>query len=495
MTLADERTKKLDVPPTESEEDVLRRCRAAAEFIQRGQYEDAREALGGLWDGTGMRPADVEGFGAATAAAVLLQVGALSGWLGATRQEGGAQEAAKDLISEATALYERAGDIAGAALARSDLALCYWREGAYDEARVLLGRSLEELTEADTERRAVVLLRSVTIECAAGKFHDALPILKASARVLDACENHALRGNFHSLYAVTLRRLGALEGNSEHFDRAIIEHTAAIYHYEQARHERYRACNENNLANLLRQIGFYQRAHEHLDRAAAVFSKHNDTGLLAQTDETRARVLIGEEKYAEAARAVGRSLRTLEKGGASAILADALTTQGVAWARLGETERSVKVLRRAFRMAEEAGALANAGRAALTLIEEHGMGSVPAPAELYDLYQRADGLLCGSQDAEDVARLRTCARVVMSRMAGPQPGEREFTMNDAIQSLEEKCIEQALEAAGGSVTRAARLLGLRHQSFIAMLNTRHRKLLPKRSPAEKRLRSIIKASK
>ena len=494
MTLADERAKKLDVSPADSDGETLRRCRQAAELIQRGQYEDAREALGGLWRGTGLRP-DVESLDAPTAATVLLQVGALSGWLGATRQEGGAQEAAKDLISESAALFEQAGERAGAALARSDLALCYWREGAYDEARVLLGRSLEELSGADAERRAVVLLRSVTVECAAGKLRDALEILGASARVLEACENHALRGNFHSLYAVTLRRLGALEGNSEHFDRAIIEHTAAIYHYELARHERYRAYNENNLANLLRQIGLYAQAHEHLDRAAAVFSRLKDTGLLAQADETRARVFIGEGKYAEAARAIGRSVQVLEKGGASAILADALTTQGVALARLGETEKSLDVLRRALRMAEEAGALANAGRAALTLIEEHGEGRAPTGAELYELYGRADELLRATQDAEDVGRLRACARDVMRKMAGPQPGERGFTMYDLVEELEERCIEQALEAAGGSVTRAAKLLGLRHQSFIAMLNTRHRKLLHKRSPAERRLRSIIKETK
>jgi tetratricopeptide (TPR) repeat protein len=466
----------------------------AAELVQRGQYEDAREALGDLWRGAGRRP-EVGGLSAATAAAVLLQVGALSGWLGATRQEGGAQEAAKDLISESATLYERAGDSAGAALARSDLALCYWREGAFDEARVLLGRAHAELAGADAERRVVVLLRSVTVECADGKLHDALEILKASARLLDACENHALRGNFHSLYAVLLHRLGALEGKSEHFDRAIIEHTAAIFNYEQARHERYRAYNENNLASLLRRMGLYGQAHEHLDRAAAVFSRLDDTGLLAQADETRARVFIGEGKHAEAARAAGRSVRTLEKGGVSAILADALTTQGVALARLGETEKSLEVLRRAVRVAEEAGALVNAGRAALTLVEEHAAGRVPEPAELYDFYRRADELLCATQDSDDVARLRACARVVMRKMAGPQPGESGFMMFDAVRELEERCIEKALEASGGSVTQAARLLGVHHQSFIAMLNTRHKKLLPRRSPAERRLRSIIKPSK
>lgn len=57
--------------------------------------------------------------------------------------------------------------------------------------------------------------------------------------------------------------------------------------------------------------------------------------------------------------------------------------------------------------------------------------------------------------------------------------------------MEAKLIGRALEEAGGSVMRAARLLGVYHQSLITMLNVRHKRLLKKRAPA-KRLRSIIK---
>jgi DNA-binding NtrC family response regulator len=89
-------------------------------------------------------------------------------------------------------------------------------------------------------------------------------------------------------------------------------------------------------------------------------------------------------------------------------------------------------------------------------------------------------------------RLRACARVVLRRLAGVQFGEKNFTLFSAVHELEAKLIEKALEDAGGSVTRAAKLLGIRHQSFITMLNTRHRKLLKKRKPVEKRLRNIIK---
>jgi DNA-binding transcriptional regulator YdaS (Cro superfamily) len=42
------------------------------------------------------------------------------------------------------------------------------------------------------------------------------------------------------------------------------------------------------------------------------------------------------------------------------------------------------------------------------------------------------------------------------------------------------------------VTKAARLLGVTHQSLNAMLEGRHERLQQKRTPPKKRLKSIIK---
>ena len=440
----------------------------------------------------GQRP-QVGGLGERAAAEVMLQAGALSGWIGASQQAPGAQETAKDLISESASLFESLGEVERAAVAHSELALCYWREGSYGEARVLLTNTLNVLTEGTA--RAKAILRLNIVEFWAGRYNDALVILRDNAQIFDEQVSHALRGSFHNELALVLKQLGALEGRSDYLDRAIIEYTAAIYHFEKAGHERYRANNENNLANLLRKVGRYRQAHEHLDRAGAVLRRLNDAGLMAQVDETRARVFIEEKKYAEAERVITRAVRTLETGGAAALLAEALTTQGVAWARLGKNDASIVVLRRAVEVAEEAGALCNAGLAALTLIEEHGSRRALSHEELHKLYRHADHLLKGAQHAEGEARLRACARVVMRRLAGVQFGEKNFTIFNAVHELEAKLIGRALEEAGGSVTRAAQLLGVRHQTFLSMLNTRHRKLLEKRSPPEKRLRSIIKEIK
>lgn len=489
MNLADVRLKELGDTSLTADEHALLRCRAAGEFIDRGQYEEAREALGELWRGANRRP-NVEGFAERTAAEVLLQAGALSGWIGASQQIQGAQGSAKDLISESISLFESLGEGERVAAARSDLALCYWREGAYDEARVLLTEALDAF--AERTQRAKVLLRLTTVEYWAGRYGEALAILKENAHTFDEQVSHALRGSFHNHLAVVLKQLGMAEGRSDYLDRAIIEYTAAIYHQEQAGHERYRATNENNLACLLRQVGRYGEAHEHLDRAGAVLRSLKDAGLLAQVDESRARVLIAERKYGEAERVIARAVQTLEGGGAAAFLAEALTTQGVVWARLGRHEASVGALRRAAQLAEEAGASFGAGLAALTLIEEHGERRALSPEEVYELYRRADGLLKDAQHPEAFERLRACARVVMRRLAGVEFDDGDFSIFKAVHELEERLIARALDEAGGSVTRAAKLLGIRHQTFLSMLNLRHRGLLGKRRPAEKRLRSIIK---
>jgi tetratricopeptide (TPR) repeat protein len=462
----------------------------SADLIHAGQHEAARDALGELWRGIGERP-NVEGLDERTAAEVLLQVGAVSGWIGASEQSKGVQEAAKDLISESAAIFERLGEANRAAAARADLALCYWREGAYDEARVLLEEAVKRIT-GDAELKAKTVLRLVVVEFSARRYTDELRLLTESAYLFGEEASHALRGGFHNELALVLRRLGTAEYRPDYFDRAIIEYTAAIYHFEQAQYKRYVARIENNLAFLLYKLGRYGDAHAHLDRAQLIFTRLKDAGNLAQVDETRARVLIAERRYTEASRVLAGAVKTFEKGGDSALLADALTVQGVAWARLGDYGNSVAVLLRAAVVAEGVGALANAGLALVALIEEHGATRRLPPAEVYDVYVRADGLLKNTQDAEDVARLRACARIVMRRLSTSQIREKNFSFYGAVHEFEGKMIEQALEMSGGSVTGAAKMLGVTHQTLTSMLKKRHKRLLKKRTPAKNRKRSIIK---
>lgn len=130
--------------------------------------------------------------------------------------------------------------------------------------------------------------------------------------------------------------------------------------------------------------------------------------------------------------------------------------------------------------------------ALLKLIEEQGAERSLHSSEVYELYQRADGLLKETGDVEALERLRDCARVVMRRLAGPEVGGEGFNMYEVVHDFEARLIGRALEEAGGSVTKAARILGLTHQTLGTILNTRHKGLADKRTPVRKRLRSIFR---
>ncbi|HEX8721655.1 MAG TPA: tetratricopeptide repeat protein [Pyrinomonadaceae bacterium] len=492
MNLADERLKELDNPSFTEDKRILIRCRVAADLIHRGQYETAREALGELWLGVGQRP-PVSKLPPAVYAEVLLQCGTLTGWLGSAYNISGAQEQAKDMLSEAERKFRSQGVPSKVSEAQYELGMCYWRLGAYDESRIVMQEALKPLTDDNLELKAKILIRRTVVEVWDNRCYDALNILREAEPVFESA-NDALKGKWHGQKGLVLRRLAAAEGQPDYYDRAIIEYTAAIYHYEQAKHERYCGNNLNNLAFLLYKLGRYREAHEHLDRAQLIFTKLKDPGNLAQVDETRVRVLVAEKRYRDAERIIGGVIKVFEQGGESALLADALSIQGVVWARLGAHEASLKILREAVKVAQESGALTQAGHAALTLIEEHGAGWRLPQSELTAVFRRAGELLKGSQDAEDKERLLACAQVVIRRLSGLQLHDRNFSFYGAVHELEEKLIEQALELEGGSITHAAERLGLKRQTLANMLQVRHRKLFGKRTPPTPRLRSIVKAS-
>jgi tetratricopeptide (TPR) repeat protein len=491
MNLTD--LKELDNPSLTENERILIRCRVAADLIHKGQYEAAREALDELWLGIGQRP-PTRNLPPAVSAEVLLRCGVLTHWLGNARNVSGAQEQAKDMLSEAEQLFRSQGEIAKVAETQCELSTCYWWMGAHDEARILLEEALQPLTDEDIELKGKILLRRSIVELWDNKCHDALHILKEAEPVFEST-NDALKGKWHGQKGLILRKLAAAEGRAEYYDRAIIEYTAAIYHYEQAKHERYSGINLNNIAFLLFKLGRYTEAHEYLDRAQLIFTKLKDSGILAQVDETRARVLVAEKKYRDADRIIAGAVKTFEQGGEAALLADALSVQGVVWARLGAHEASITILREAVRVAQDAGALTQAGYAALTLIEEHGSTFRLPESEVSKIYQQAYQYLKDSQDMEDKNRLLSGGQIVIKRLTGMQLHDKNFSLYGAVQELEERLIEQALELEGGSITRTAERLGVKRQALSSMLQARHKKLFSKRTPPTPRRKSIIKETK
>jgi tetratricopeptide (TPR) repeat protein len=452
---------------------LLEKCTKSYELIYAGQYEEAKEELGDLWFGVTEKPTTKN-------PDLLFVYGSLSRRLGSSKRLD-IQNHAKDLLSESLRLFQSQNRKIKASEAQYELSMCYFCSGAYDEARIVLDEALEGLE--DEELRAKVLIRKSIIEIWTGKYHEAWERLKELEPVLKNSSD-AIKGRWHGQMALVLRRLASAEYQTEYFDKSIIEYTAAIYHYELAGHERFCATNLNNLAFLLYKLNRYEEAHEYLDRAHKFLARLKDIRLLAQVDETRCRILFAQERYEESKRIIVGVVDSFEKNGEQALLADALIIKATVQNRLGDKEFSLHCFRRAINVAENAGALTNAGQATLSMIEEHWKSL--SEYEIYQVYLRADRFLKNTQDVEDILRLRKCARLMGRKLFGKNIHDADFNLPDVVKAYEARFIEQALKEENGIITRAAKHLGITYQSLASMLKARHKKLINKRKRAASR---------
>jgi CheY-like chemotaxis protein/vacuolar-type H+-ATPase subunit H len=490
MNSTKELLRHLEDPNLSSNQRVQIRCQLARQLEEAGDYEAARETLEEFWQRVGERPV-LDGLDAETSAEVLLRVGALTGWIGSAKQIEGAQEVAKDLINESSRNFHILGKGNKEAEAQADLAVCYWREGAFSEARVILQEAAAHVADTENETRAVISLRSAIVEMSAQRFHDALRIQTEAAPLFDKISNHLLKAKFHNEFANVLNSLSATEHREDYVDRALMEYTAASFHFEQAGHNRYRGCVENNLGFLFSTIGKFLQAHEHLDSAQMLFTSFKDNVHLAQVDETRARVMLKQGRLVEAEKTVRAAVRTLARGDELSLLAEALTTYGVVLARLHHPEQARSTMERAIDVAQQAGDLHSAGLAGLTIIEQ--LSEHLSNDELCMMIERAETLLEETLDMPTLKRLSTSACRALSRvhMFPARPDWSRFSLKEAMHRYEAHFIQLALKDTGGKVTPAAHLLGLPgHQPLQFILNNRHKDLLSDRTPVVPRKRSF-----
>jgi hypothetical protein len=178
-----------------------------------------------------------------------------------------------------------------------------------------------------------------------------------------------------------------------------------------------------------------------------------------------------------------------------------LRTLGVAQARGGRHEEARLSLSRAAEVAEGAGDRAGAGLAALTLVEE--VGAHLSHAEFCDAFERAHESLSDTRHPDTLSRLTAYARRALesfmaSQAEGDEAGTPEerwegFSLKSEVMRYEAELISRALRDADGVVSRAAKLLGFKHhQTFVALLNNRHKGLLGERRPVVPRRRSFIR---
>ena len=135
--------------------------------------------------------------------------------------------------------------------------------------------------------------------------------------------------------------------------------------------------------------------------------------------------------------------------------------------------------------------LQDAGLAALLFIEE--FADLLTEDELCSVLELARATLQDTQDPFVLNRLSQCACRVLSIIHTARPDWNSFSLTETLRHHEGRFIQMALEDAGGTVTKAAGLLGLPgHQSLNFILQHRHRELLNARTPIKPRRRKMFK---
>jgi DNA-binding winged helix-turn-helix (wHTH) protein/tetratricopeptide (TPR) repeat protein len=356
----------LELTPSEQ---VQIYCAIGREQIDAGNYEAACSILR-IWWSYGQWPR-LGGLNQQSCADLLLTAGELAGCVASTKQLPRGQRHAEELLNGSIALFEQLGFTKRAAEGRIELALCYYRQGSFDIGRTTLIRVLDALSDNDCELCSLALIRLASLERHAGRLKDAL------ARLIEASEAVELPGPWatgrcHLELASTYKDLAISENVERYFDDAKHYYFKALHEFEAVGHHRYVAAVENNMGFLLLTLGSYEEATNHLLQSRRLFETLSDSVRGAQVDETLARLYIQTGNYDLAQDLIKRTVRTLELTDSEALLAEALTTNGIISTRLGQYSEAKKTFEAAFKIAERCGDNEGAGRALLIMVEEMG---------------------------------------------------------------------------------------------------------------------------
>jgi tetratricopeptide (TPR) repeat protein len=480
---------KLDTSHLPANARALLLCERALELKERGEFDAAREVMRPLWPQLGQRP-NTEGLNPVTTAEVLLCAGVLTSWIGGQNQIKEADEWARDCLTESMRIFETEKDAKKVAQVQTEIAYCYRRAGALDEARIWFINALQKLI-IEGNARANALLGLSVVEWSLARYDEAFEILTDNARLFRKINSHSLKGFYHNQLAMVLRSVAPSHNREAYYKRALREYEAAEIEFKLARNTLFRADVNNNRGFLLYKLSRFRQAHQFLNEARRLALVVRNKVVVAQIDDTRAQVFIAEKKYTEAEAVARAAAASLRKSGHLGLLIDTLITHGIALARLSKREKAEFNFREGIEIAHQIGVLSKAGIASLTLIEE--IDRLP-PDVLAHAYQQAAEWMSNCQSEALLSRFRQAGSKLaleLLREKGTKHAPTLFNMpidlDNEVLMFERELIRQALaKVEGGSVVDAAKWLGISYQLLAHRIRTKHPELDKVRSPVRRR---------
>lgn len=338
-----------------------------------------------------------------------------------------------------------------AQLARRDMAKRLWEEGRLDDARLTLSTVLSE------EMSPVVAVQCFVTEAAfcadQGSWGESLSALQRAAPLIDGADAYT-QGNFFHQRARVHKKLGDI-------DSALLDYTGAVACYEQAECLEYAGSTNNNLAWLWIEMADLEKAEECINNTLRLY-KQIETIYIGPAHDTLANVLLRKGALRQALEIADLAVK--ESAEKIDWLCDALTTRGSIKATMN-LAGALADFDEAIRVSEE-----NSLRPAIVAACCALIKTLPLPVDDLICYYKKAAAIGGP----DVQR---CADVIIDSLP-----------SGTIEEMKVDLIKRALIKCEGSITRAAKMVGLTHKGIDRIINRHPKELLSLRS--ERRFRGI-----
>lgn len=289
------------------------------ELERRGKYEDALSEISGLWSDNSIPP-DVSALEPEVAAEMLLRCGSLIGFYGHNRQIREAQQLSKDLLTDSKDRFLDLDMYEKAAECDTSLALACWRSGELQDADIWLDEAMSyDLPDSNPTRLYTHVTRSL-INLSNRKYKENLEIAALIETDLRRHADSFLNGNFCVNIGLSLKNEGEIP-------EALGQFELARFYHERSGHRVYLGTVDNNLAQLYKTEKRFDRAHECIDRATAIFIEIGDKTREGFSLDTKALIYFAEGLYDKALEAIEQAILILEQTENAAYKLDAFVTK------------------------------------------------------------------------------------------------------------------------------------------------------------------------
>lgn len=330
---------------------------------------------------------------------------------------------AKDVLTNATEIFQLEGLADKAAESKIILAFCYWNCGEVSECEALLGLVENEFNENKIHPVYLqIKINRMMLLCWCEKFDEAFDIINEISFSIDYCKDTRLRILFNFEAAILFHRKLKYEDAISHFSESIrLAKGNGNFHLL--------ALTYNNLSLLYRDMKRFDEAHDLSIKSFDILKKLNHVGWMPHILDSKALIYLDENKYKEALDAIEEALTYFYEGEDYKGLTAALWTKVRCLLRLGHTKEAVLTFTDLKIIAAE-----RIGEVAVDKFTESFI------KEIYVL--------------------------------------RHLPFADEIAEFKKARVSAALNSSGGKIGDAAKILGLKnHQALSDILNKQFPELL------------------